>query len=219
MADFQILDSDAIDHGFTNSQPTSVAITPQIGDIVFIGSANGSNGADAALSGGGMTWTLLDRIFSTGGTIGFVAAFRATSGTPSNGVLTFTASDTFADMTYAVVRPVDLGTVGVAGGEHSAGLGVATLTIPLTTNSPAGLLAYGLAGGVGTMAQDTGWTEILDENVASGSTHQLMERFSDDSEVIIDAVEGNAVLLGICLEFAASALQTKHKVSIRKFGA
>jgi hypothetical protein len=203
MADFTILDSGALDHALVTSQDTTNAITPAIGDVAFF-AGRVSVGTSAACPGGGMTWTLVQLQAAAGAQSVFVAAFRATAGTPSSGVLTFTSSDNWVDTTYAVVRPVDLVYTGVAGANDSGGEDVDTLTIPLTTSSPAGLLAYFMGHSTpATWAQDTGWTEILDANNPSGLSHNLQERFSDDTEVIGNA-SFNMAITGVCLEFSAA---------------
>jgi hypothetical protein len=202
MADFTILDSGQFNSTVATSRDTTNAITPAVGDLCFFSGAV-SVGTGAALTGGGMSWTLVQLEANSDN---FVAAFRAVSGTPSSGVLTFSASDNFRDHAYAVIRPVDLDYVGVAGSNNSAGSSVDTLTIPLTTSSPAGLLAYCAAAGTvpTSWAVDPGgWAEILDAFEASGASHQVQERFSDDTEVICDAAI-NARITGVCLEFDAA---------------
>jgi hypothetical protein len=58
MASWTVLDNEARNHAVTTTQNTTATITPAVGDIIFFG-GTGSAGANAAVSGGGMTWTQL----------------------------------------------------------------------------------------------------------------------------------------------------------------
>lgn len=200
-ADFTILDSGNLDTGVVTSQATSNSITPAVGDIVFW-EAQSSVGTDAALSGGGLTWSLVH--LEAPGTE-FVAVFKAVSGTPSSGTLTFSSSDNFRDSGWAVVRPVDLDTPTVVGNNNSGASAVDTLTVTLTTSSPAAILAYFAGGANATWTADAtnGFTEILDAGVANGLSQNLQEKFSNASQVVGDA-SANVRMVAVALQFLAS---------------
>ena len=203
MADFNVLDSEALNHGGVTSQDTTLAITPAVGDVACV-TGGVSAGTGAALSGGGMTWELEVLVHDVDSD-SFLAVFRAASGTPSEGVLTFTSSDNWIDTTYAVVRPVDLEYTGVAGSDSSEAT-VDTMSITLSTSSPAGLLGFCHAALANqNMAEDTanGFAEIGSEIVvAQGRTLQLQEKFGDAAALVIDS-QDNTYLLGAVLEFSA----------------
>ena len=200
MASFTILDSEVTDHTAATSRAMTNSITPALGDLAFFGARN-SLGTDAACSGAGMTWTLLE--LESNSQPAFVAVFRATAGTPESGALTITSSDNFIDTTYAAVRPVDLTYDSVAGSGNTAGSAVDTLAVAITATTPAALLVYFSGGANNTWAEDTGWTETLDAAHASGIAHQLQERFSDDDEVIGN-LSTNGNMTGVVLMFTAA---------------
>jgi len=218
-ADFTIIDNEARDHVASESEATTVAFTPAIGDVAFFTLTNFEDSeADVALTGGGMVWAKL--IFEQNVTTWGVLAFRAASGTPSESVLTITAGDSWIDTMYAIVRPVDLTYTGVAGSDDSAGVAVDTLSVTLSTTTPGGLLAYfgnnddNITWNVNVGNVD--WVEIMDQTVASGRSHQLMEKFGDDTDVIGDAAS-NEEITGVVLEFAAIGGGISIPIVMRNF--
>lgn len=200
-AGFTLVDSDCLDHALTLSQDTA-AVATQPGDILFIGAA-GTQFFGTTVAQAGATWEQID--FHTSSSGASCAAFKST-GSAGSGAITITEdNNNFEDLCWSVVRPTDLGAASFAAKDNSGSSTVDTLTLDLSGASETVFLAYGYTPTSGrTWATDSGWTELLDQNNASGGSHQIQYRLTDDAEVILDA-NLNVQTLGWVVQFAAAA--------------
>ena len=203
-AGFTYLNSECRDEAASSSRATTFSITPAVGDICFVHASN-FNGTTPALASTGATWVNLGNQDKGGGN-GYICTFRCTAA-GSSSVLTFSAGANFIDPCWAVYRPVDLTYVGIMGQGGTAGTSSDTLAVTLTNaGTVGGILAYGVNNGTQTFAEDTtnGFTEVLDENVASGRGHTVQTKFSDAETFTVDC-SSDTHMAGFVLEFAGAA--------------
>jgi hypothetical protein len=201
-AGFARIASACLDHAAQASTDTE-SVTPAVGDVLFCG-AGATSDIEPTCVGGGLTWVLIHFDVDTEDALW---VFVAIAGTPEAEALTVAVSaGTMIDFTYALIRPTELSLVDVCGADNTGASQSDTLVVALTTDEPAGLLAYGRSynTGVDNWAEDSGWTELAgtDQADASGNSHQVQYRLSDDSEIIFKPAFGDHGIMGVCLQFA-----------------
>ena len=181
------------------------SVTPALGDIAFFGMHSTDDTVGHSCTGGGMTWTLVRlQAFITGSRVA-TFGYEAVSGTPSAGALTFSKTDSFTDMGWALVRPSGYDPTPTGNG-NGTGSGN-DITITITDGPWDGLLTYGYVSAVTTYTKDgdASWIELLDENAGTGGSQQIQYRLSDDSEVLIDPGSDPETIAGMCLKFTTAA--------------
>lgn len=195
---FSLVDSGIKDG--TGTSDTTASGTWAVGDIAFFGMNSTSATGGESCTGGGLTWTKIrDQAYIAGDKVELVA-YEATSGTPSAGVLTFSKTNSFTDMGWAVVRPS-----GHAYSTDNGGGCDACNSYTLTLGTADAWLVYSYVKDVTTFTKDgdSNWVELLDENSGSGGSQQIQYRLSDDTQVLADPGSDPSTIVAVAVGFTS----------------
>lgn len=217
MAGFAIVEQGALNITPAETSRPTASFQPAVGDIAVWGFTAYDASADPLMTGPGVTWTRRLVLIASGGDDA-IAIFECTAADGTTDVQTVavgSGESGWLDPMWRIIRPTDLEYSAIAGQNDSAEASVADLTVgPLTTDSPAALLAFGWSRNAGlTIALDGGWT-LLDTNqtVTGGGTNTLQYVLGDDAEWVFDPT-GNNPLMAAVVEFVSAGGSTELEVA------
>lgn len=211
MASIANVAHEELNHTAVTSQATTMTPTVVVGTVLHIG-ASASNGADLTVTSTGATWTQRGSTQAVG--TGFMAVWQCTAGS-STSAITVGSSDSFADLATTTYDPTDVAVAATNVGTNGAA-GVTDLTVTITVDNPALLVAHGFVlGSSVTFATDGGggWTqEFQAVGGVSTNAQQILYRTTDDADVLIDPT-GTQSIGGIVVSFDASASTSTGKLA------
>lgn len=150
----------------------TASITPAVGDFAIV--CAGSTGIEPTCTGGGLTWAVV-----SGSDTPFpstparrLTVFRAASGTPSAGALTFTyTGQTIASWTWFVVRIANVASVQqVKTATAAAGVTSIATTFDAAREHPNNMTLVTTAHAGGAPTGDTDFTQTGSTQTASTTT-------------------------------------------------
>lgn len=203
-AAFTKVNSETATYSGTLTTDTAFTYTPEVGDIVAYYLQSTTEG-HPRVSCGGATFSLIDwaQVDDSGD---MFTVKRCTAGGTSDNITIDQDFDSFSGHAIVIVRPVDLTYAGIANtsGEIDTVNASGSLTVGLTTSSPAGLLAFGGIPANQGWTDDSGWTG-LSEDRDSAFSLDTQYRLSDDTEWVANPDPATIDIAGLVLEFSAAA--------------